>query len=223
MSPLPQEGGTAVTLDELKAAAHRLLEDGGRVPPGVVRDSVAIAEFALELMRMGERPGDVVLANRLKWAAEFAGAGVACPEHHDTCDGTDAECCCADLHRPWARSTPPPAPRDGGGDTREGAVNRDVWQMPCDAPAREDERRARDAADAVAEWMAELSWSRRLGRNLAAAGALTKAYRLGDLAGWQQAYDDYGYGGWGEDPYQGRETWAPNADGRPAPGTPGER
>lgn len=94
----------------------------------------------------------------------------------------------------------------------------DWSDIPCDAPARESERRARDAADAVAEWLAELSWSRRLGRNLAIAGALTKSFRLGDLAGWQQAYDEYGYGGWGEDALEGREQWSPNVDGRAARG-----
>ncbi len=56
--------------------------------------------------------------------------------------------------------------------------------------------------------------------NLAVAGALTRAFRLGDNAGWQMAENERGDDWYDDDDRQHthvpREPWRPNAEGRAA-------
>ena len=47
--------------------------------------------------------------------------------------------------------------------------------------------------------------------NLAIAGALTKAFRLGDTYGWDMGWNDANHHG------QVTDEWRPNSDGRAAP------
>jgi len=64
------------------------------------------------------------------------------------------------------------------------------FNTPCDAPAREEESRRREAPRAIEEMLRRTTWEWCLGHNLAVAGFGFAAFRAGDHFGFHMGKDD---------------------------------